>query len=219
MKTELLAITPNAEDVLWTAARTCTSYDPPDASIVPMAKKEALIKKVFDSGHWSVGEHVSLTYRITGITRACTHQAVRHRHMSFSQQSQRFVTEQEQLKFYMPESIKNSVFNLQYQSHMREAHALNERLRKAGVPAEDARMVTPNAALSSMILTTNLNGLVNFAKQRLCTRAQTEIRTLAKEMCDIAIKQIPLMEDYLQPKCVALGKCPESNSCGRILND
>ena len=88
-------------------------------------------------------------------------------------------------------------------------------LTEAGIPAEDARSVLPNAAATSMVVSMNLRELIHIANLRLCTRAQTEIRILVKRMCDELIKEEDWLKDYLVPKCERLGYCDEDKSCGR----
>ena len=86
---------------------------------------------------------------------------------------------------------------------------------QAGIPAEDARFVLPNAAASSLVASLNLRELIHLAQLRLCTRAQYEIRTMVKAMCDEIVKEEPWLKDYLVPKCEFFGFCDEHKSCGR----
>ena len=88
----------------------------------------------------------------------------------------------------------------------------------AGIPAEDARAVLPNATSSSLVVSLNLREMIHLANLRLCTRAQFEIRTMVKMMCDELIKQEPWLKDYLVPKCEKLGFCDADKSCGRKSN-
>ena len=89
-------------------------------------------------------------------------------------------------------------------------------LTEAGIPAEDARAVLPNAASTSMVASLNLREMIHLANLRLCTRAQYEIRMMVKAMCDELVKEEPWLKDYLVPKCVKLGYCDEDKSCGRV---
>ena len=86
---------------------------------------------------------------------------------------------------------------------------------EAGIPAEDARFVMPNAAASSLVASLNLREMIHLENLRLCSRAQYEIRMLVKGMCDALIAEEPWLKDYLVPKCEALGFCDEDKSCGR----
>ena len=90
------------------------------------------------------------------------------------------------------------------------------KLTEAGIPAEDARAVLPNATSTSMVASLNLRELIHLANLRLCTRAQKEIRILVKRMCDELIKEEPWLKDYLVPKCERFGFCDEDKSCGRV---
>ena len=87
---------------------------------------------------------------------------------------------------------------------------------EAGIPAEDARAVLPNAASTSIVASLNLREMIHLANLRLCTRAQYEIRSMIKMMCDELIKEEPWLKPYLVPKCERLGYCDEAKSCGRM---
>ena len=99
---------------------------------------------------------------------------------------------------------------------MEEISKLYCEFTEAGIPAEDARAVLPNAAASSIVASLNLREMIHLANLRLCTRAQYEIRTLIKMMCDELIKEEPWLKPYLVPKCERLGYCDEDKSCGRM---
>ena len=88
-------------------------------------------------------------------------------------------------------------------------------LTQAGIPAEDARAVLPNACATSMVISTNLRELIHVANLRLCTRAQQEIRMLISQMCNALTESEPWLKEYLVPKCERLGFCDEDKSCGR----
>ena len=185
----------NMLKTIYTAARTCYSADTPFNiynSTDDEEKMLKLIERVISSGHYSVIEHIQVTFAISNVSRACTHQFVRHRHMSFSQKSQRYVKEKGQFDYIIPPTIA-----------------------RAGIPAEDARAVLPNAASTSIVASLNLRELIHLANLRLCTRAQYEIRTMIRMMCDELIKEEEWLKPYLVPKCERLGYCDEDKSCGR----
>ena len=204
---------------IYTAARTCYSADTP-FNIYEGADNEEkmlnLIERVIGSGHYSVIEHIQVTFAISNVSRACTHQLVRHRHMSFSQKSQRYVKEKGQFDYIIPPTIaKNEELKAKFIDFMSEISQKYLEFTEAGIPAEDARAVLPNAAASSIVASLNLREMIHLANLRLCSRAQYEIRTMIKMMCDELIKSEPWLAKYLVPKCERLGYCDEDKSCGR----
>jgi len=211
------------EDILktvYTACKTCYSAKLP-VEIYDEApdndKMLALIKKVISSGHFSTIEHVQLSFAISNVSRACTHQLVRHRHMSFSQKSQRYVKEKGEFDYVIPSTIKgNPQLKEKFENFMEKTANLYQDFVNAGIPAEDARSILPNAAASSLVASLNLRELIHLANLRLCTRAQLEIRQMVKAMCNEVIKAEPWLADYLVPKCERLGYCDEDKSCGRF---
>ncbi len=209
----------NMLKTIYTAARTCYSADTPFNiynSTDDEEKMLKLIERVVSSGHYSVIEHIQVTFAISNVSRACTHQLVRHRHMSFSQKSQRYVKEKGQFDYIIPPTIeKNEELKTKFVNFMEEVSKLYTEFTEAGIPAEDARAVLPNAAASSIVASLNLREMIHLANLRLCTRAQYEIRTMVKMMCDELIKAEPWLKPYLVPKCERLGFCDEDKSCGR----
>ncbi len=206
---------------IYTACRTCYSADSPnDINNCDNAKDEEkalnLVRKVISSGHFSTIEHVQVSFAISGISRACSHQLVRHRHMSFSQKSQRYVREKGQFDYIVPPTIaKNPELEKEFDEFMAKISDFYLALTEKGIPAEDARFILPNATATSMVASLNLRELIHLANLRLCARAQAEIRVLVKMMCDELVKSEPWLKEYLVPKCERLGFCDEDKSCGR----
>lgn len=216
---KLISKPENMLKTIYTACRTCYSADTPlnifDKD-VDEEKMLNLIKRVIGSGHYSTIEHIQVSFAISNISRACTHQLVRHRHMSFSQKSQRYVQEKGQFDYLIPYSIeKNPELKSKFEEYMKQISNMYLELTEAGISAEDARAVLPNACSTSMVVSTNLRELIHVANLRLCTRAQTEIRNLVAGMCNALIEQEPWLKEYLVPKCERLGFCDEDKSCGR----
>lgn len=218
---KLISKPENMLKTIYTACRTCYSADSPINiyncdSASDEEKMLKLIKRVVSSGHYSTIEHIQVSFAISNISRACSHQLVRHRHMSFSQKSQRYVKEKGQFEYLIPDTIdKNPELKVKFDEFMSKISEFYLELTEAGIPAEDARAVLPNAASTSMVASLNLRELIHLANLRLCTRAQTEIRILVKRMCGELIKEEPWLKDYLVPKCERLGYCDEDKSCGR----
>lgn len=205
---------------VYAACRTCYSADSPFNiynSTDDEEKMLKLIERVISSGHYSTIEHIQVSFAISNVSRACTHQLVRHRHMSFSQKSQRYVKEKGQFDYIVPPTIeKNPELKENFEAFMSEISAKYQEFVDAGIPAEDARFVLPNAAASSMVASLNLREMIHLANLRLCTRAQYEIRMLVKAMCDELLKEEKWLKPYLVPKCERLGFCDEDKSCGRM---
>ena len=209
----------NMLKTVYTACRTCYSADYP-INIYESADDEEkmlkLIDRVLSSGHYSTIEHIQVSFAISNVSRACTHQLVRHRHMSFSQKSQRYVKEKGQFEYLIPPTIENdSKLKEEFIALMKEISDKYQEFVEAGIPAEDARSILPNATATSMVASLNLREMIHIANLRLCTRAQYEIRMMVKEMCNALIKEEPWLKPYLVPKCERIGFCDEDKSCGR----
>lgn len=205
---------------IYTACRTCYSAEAPFNIYEAAGDEEKMLKlieRVISSGHFSTIEHIQVSFAISNISRACSHQLVRHRHMSFSQKSQRYVKEKGQFDYLTPPTIeKNAELKAKYDEFMTKISEFYTELTQNGVPAEDARFVLPNAASTSMVVSLNLRELIHVANIRLCTRAQDEIRIMVNMMCKELVKEEKWLKKYLVPKCDRLGYCDEDKSCGRI---
>ena len=222
MNIELIAFTPSPESVCDLGAKVCVSYDMPEPDEDLKALGHALA-----SGHESVLEHATFTFAIEGISRACSHQLVRHRMASYSQQSQRYVN-MDGFDYVVPESIKDKeglwykekegTFTTSevYVELMDYISVLYARMIRAGIPEEDARYILPNACCTNIIVTMNARELRHFFSLRLCTRAQWEIRQLAEKMLDCVREVAPALFDDVGPRCKALGYCPEAKGCGKM---
>lgn len=136
--------------------------------------------RCFNDGHMSVFEHVTVTFEIEGISRACSHQLVRHRHIAFTQESQRYVTMDFDLDYIYP-SLQDEAYNV-YREALKKADDAYHDLIKLGVKPEDVRYILPNAAPTKLIVTTNLASLAYFYKVRTDPHAQWEIQMLARSM-------------------------------------
>jgi thymidylate synthase (FAD) len=146
-------------------------------------KDTKLIRNVIAKGHDSTLEHIVFSFDISGISRACSHQLVRHRMASYSQRSQRYVSEDE-FEYVVPSTISSNNNNAmgEYLNTMLVLNQSYQKLKELGIPKEDARFVLPNACETSLIMTINARSLRNFFKLRMDKHAQWEIRELAMEM-------------------------------------
>ena len=221
LRVALISKPENILKTIYTACKTCYSAKLPIEIFDEAPENDkmlSLIEKVISSGHYSTIEHIQLTFAISNVSRACTHQLVRHRHISFSQKSQRYVREKGGIDYIIPEKIKNSAqLKKKFEDFINATSDLYQEFLDAGIPAEDARSILPNAASSSLIASLNLRELIHLANLRLCTRAQLEIRLMVKAMCDEVIKTESWLSDYLVPKCIRFGYCDEEKSCGSMI--
>ncbi|SET01850.1 FAD-dependent thymidylate synthase [Anaerobranca gottschalkii] len=219
MKVELLSYTPNCEEIVALAARLCYSADDITEIKSKMEGERGvkLIEKLLDLGHESPFEHISFTFGISGVSRALTHQLVRHRIASYSQKSQRYVSEKN-FEYIIPPKIKNNPeANKIYQQLMVEIGEKYEKLVELGIKNEDARYVLPNSCETKIVVTMNARSLFNFFKHRTCVRAQWEIRALANEMLKLVKEKAPTVFKNAGANCQWLGFCPEGDmSCGKV---
>jgi thymidylate synthase (FAD) len=192
IKVELMAITPDAEDVIERACRTCYlsfhRYDPPSST-------EELIKKVIQRGHHSVLEHAMATFRIKGGSRVFTHEMVRHRLMSPSQESQRYVEygKTKQFEFVLPPTVQKTDFAGRFEQLAASAYELYQEMVKADVPKEDARYILPNATTSEIVISANFRELRHIFEIRCVERAHWEIREICLEILRIMKKEAPIV--------------------------
>ncbi|MBE5786707.1 MAG: FAD-dependent thymidylate synthase [Clostridiales bacterium] len=223
LKVQLIAHTPDPEKTCALAARTCYSALDMDRLQQLVAEKDQqdFLRRVIASGHLSVLEHASFTFSIEGVSRALLAQVTRHRIASFSVQSQRYVSLAEGFQYIIPDRIRDlgeeSV--QEFESQMAQMHTWyqqwQERLGKGEGSNEDARFVLPNACETHITMTMNARELLHFFSLRCCSRAQWEIRAMAREMLRLCKQVSPVIFESAGPGCVS-GPCPEgAKSCGK----
>lgn len=230
LNVKLLDVTENALALIYSACRQCYAEEFAGDIYEKIkdddAKQAAFIKKIIASGHESPLEHVKFTFAIEGVSRALTHQLVRHRMASYSQQSQRYVKEND-FDYILPPSIEanplarsefEKIMDLIQNSYTRISGFLAEKGISGEAANQDARFVLPQAAETKIIVTMNCRELLHFFKHRCCSRAQWEIRKLAEKMLADCKKSLPLLFSKAGAKCSSLGFCPEGArfSCGRF---
>lgn len=186
MKVELVDITADAENLIADSARVCYQSHAKDES-----SNTKLVEKLRSLGHLSTFEHAKATFKVSGISRACSHQLVRHRHFSFSQLSQRYVDETN-FAYVTPKTIgdKADASNA-YVEFMKQVHGTYKKLVELGVPREDARFVLPNATETEIVVTANFRALREFIEIRKSEKAQWEIRQLAERMLALLMEKAP----------------------------
>ena len=219
MQVKLLRYTPEPEKTVAMSARLC--YSPIGAAQLEekITDEQAakLVRKLVEMGHFSTLEHVSFTFAIEGVSRVLTHQLVRHRIASYSQQSQRYVKEHD-FETILPLSIAaRPAEREKFEKLMGEIRNLYTEWTEMGIPAEDARYILPNAAETKIVVTMNVRSLYNFFSLRCCTRAQWEIRALAEKMLAEVKEVAPVLFEKAGPSCVTNGICTEgAMTCGRL---
>lgn len=232
MRVELLAHTPEPLSLIYAAFRQCyhagfvaDMWPRLLAGEISFAKQEEFVGSVMESGHVSPIEHVSFTFAVSGVSRALTHQLVRHRIASFSQQSQRYVDGGDFEHVLPPAIAKDPEAKRRFTACMEEIgtayrdlkEILERNGRKGSAANEDARFVLPQAAASRIVFTMNCRSLLNFFEHRCCTRAQWEIRFMAGSMLALCREVLPAVFRHAGARCERLGFCPEGEkfTCGR----
>lgn len=231
LKILLLRYTPNPEETVAMAAKLC--YSPSDIDNlkekIEAKDQKNFVEKLMKMGHLSPIEHASFTFAIEGISRACSHQLVRHRLASYSQQSQRYVSEKSgdegTFDYIIPPVIAEDEDTKKiFEDFMKEAQRVYDllinRLSERGIRGEsanqDARFVLPNAAETKIMVTMNARELLHFFRMRCCNRAQWEIRQMAEEMLRLVKKVSPVIFKKAGPACL-YDPCPEGEySCGKL---
>lgn len=223
MNIELISYTELGEKACGVAAKTCTSSGMPSMD----DDNSKSLMHALSSGHDSITEHWTATFAIEGISRACSHQLVRHRMASYSQQSQRYV-KMEGFEYVEPESYLEPdepvwspaqgemapVYKAYYKL-MNDIHVLYSEMIRVGIPEEDARYILPNACKTNIIVTMNARELRHFFSLRCCERAQWEIKQVADMMLALVREVAPTLFEDAGARCKQLGYCPEKKGCGK----
>ena len=202
MKVTLIQATEKPIETIATIASICYDSDPKNYL--------GLVKHLYRNGHHSVFEHIYFTFKIEGISRACSHQLVRHRHCSFTQRSQRYCSEDGFNYVTPPTFEENPDFRGDFMMDMDCLNRWYKVYQEENIPNEDARYILPNACATDMYLSCNLRELIHICNERLCTRAQWEIRDLVKKMVELVDPDLKFM---FVPKCQS-GRIICNSPCG-----
>ena len=218
LRVELLQHNAEPEKIAALAAKLCYS----GADLADLQEKVTndeqtdFIKKLIGMGHFSVFEHVSFTFGVEGVSRALTHQLVRHRLASYSQKSQRYVKAGEKFPFIMPHTVaENSEAQEIFNETINQISKAYNKLLDLGMPAEDARYLLPNACETKIIVTMNARELLHFFALRSCNRAQWEIRELSDKMLALCYRVAPAIFENAGPGCVNKGCTEGKFTCGQ----
>lgn len=242
MKVKLIQYTKEPEKVVTSAAKLCYSKVGVDGIVEDLTdeKVQKFVSMIMDLGHQSTVEHVNFTFAIEGVSRVLTHQLVRHRIASYSQQSQRYV-KLDQFEYIIPPSIEEIceakekfiaameddqkkydelveiLKKKHYEAFVQEGKSEKQAKRMAEKKAiEDSRYVFPNACETKIVVTMNARTLFNFFHHRCCQRAQWEIRELARKMLMLVRQVAPNIFKNAGPSCLN-SVCPEgAMTCGKI---
>lgn len=217
MNVELLQYPENPERAVATAARLC--YAPVGAAelmeTMPPERVKSVLSTIMKSGHFSTLEHVSYTFAVDGVSRALTHQLVRHRLASFNQQSQRYVKFSDGVETVKPHTVEeNEEASRVFDEAIKAVIEGYQKLLDMGIPAEDARYLLPNAAETKIVITMNIRELLHFFSLRCCNRAQWEIREMAHKMLELVRPTASYIFMDAGAPCIR-GNCPEGKmTCG-----
>lgn len=209
LKVELVRYTNDPILAMESAASNCYNSKP--------SANGKIVKQCYNSGHLSVMEFAQFHFHIEGVSRALLAQITRHRTGKFEVRSQRYCVE-DGFEYVTPKTISNNnSANTIYDNIIKRIQTSYDDLISIGVPAEDARMILPNACCTVIDCSFDFRNLMHFFNERLCTRAQWEIRELAQKMRNCIIEVCPELKSYCVPKCEAhdIAFCPEHKSCGR----
>ncbi len=213
----VLSHSPDPERTVALAARLCYSARGVEELHRDLSGEEVgkLLDKLLAMGHLSALEHAQFALGVEGISRACSHQLVRHRIASYSQQSQRYVRLREVCAVLPPALEERPPLAGEFRERLEELWEFYARMVDAGIEPEDARYILPNACETKIVVSMNARELLHFFSLRLCRRAQWEIRALALEMLRVVRPLAPRLFRSAGPGCVR-GGCPEgSYSCGQ----
>lgn len=219
MEVTLISYTPEPDKTVAMSARLC--YSPVGAAelaeTMTPEQVEKLVGKIVEMGHLSTLEHASFSFAIEGVSRVLTHQLVRHRIASYSQQSQRYVKEHD-FEYILPPSVAASpAAKEMFENLMERIRGTYDELVAMGVHQEDARYCLANATETKIVVTMNARALHHFFELRCCNRAQWEIRRLAEAMLAEVRKVAPVLFKKAGPSCVTARYCGEGAlTCGRL---
>lgn len=211
--------------VIYAAYRQCYSKDTADNLMYNGKHIKDIYKFIqtcMDKGHLSPLEHISVTFAINGVPRAITHQLVRHRMASYSQQSQRY-NEMEGVEVeevvYLPEDVIEYLKFHGWYADVSKILDVYHHMVDDGIPKENARFILPEGTRSNLVMTANLRSWLNICNQRLCGSAQDEIREVIGLVGTKLITMFPFLEGFVGPKCIRADKCLDGKNKGELCEE
>jgi thymidylate synthase (FAD) len=228
-KVTLIRATHQPEELIASAGKLCYAHNTKHIFNSDSKESGQFVQKLKKMGHTSPLEHTIFSFYLEGISRAMTHQLVRHRIASYSQRSQRYV-DHKNFEYIVPPDLEGKKLEIdgkhidaityfkQTMDLINERYIkLRDALGQSGEKVnEDARYILPNACETKILVTMNARELLHFFEERLCMRAQWEIRHVADEMLKLVKEICPAVFGRTGPKCLRLKGCPEGvKSCGK----
>ena len=210
-KVTLMSYTLHMVQLIYSAYRQCYSKEKKKKIFIDADEDLSdfyadFVRNCMKRGHLSPLEHATFTFNIQGCSRVCTHQLVRHRLASYSQQSQRYVkVNVDDDPCVIPESIKT--LDPKFKDKLSIIYSMYKVLVEKGVPQEDARYILPEGTRTNIVVTMNLRELLHFFNERLCSKAQDEIREVANAMAGLVIEVEPWLREFIGPKCQGRDAC------------
>lgn len=199
---------------IYAGYRICYSADT-EPCVAEPDEMEAFIRRMLSAArpHESPLEHASFTFFIT-CSRSCSHQFVRHRIASFSQQSQRYVKLGD-VRVILPEAIRTNEKIMPWlEKHMAGVEKAYARMLELDIPPEDARAILPNMTATQLTMTMNCRELLHFFEERCCFRAQAEIRSIAHSMLAQCREVLPAVFESAGMPCLKSKRCMQPKACG-----
>lgn len=198
----------NARQSLSFAAKLCYGQENEE---ITATDRDNLLIKILEAKHWSILEHANASFYITNVSRNFTHQFVRHRHMSFAQQSFHYTVAKD-MRIPALECDKLGLNDLM-EAAFRHAFDFYNELIKKGMPKEEARHVLPTGLATKIVATANIREWVQFVSIRTCSVNCMEIREVAIQIRKILVNELHILEKYLGPSCYINGQCFEGKKC------
>lgn len=196
-------------DVVEQAACVCYNSEP--------TPEHRIAKACYRDGHWSTLEHISFTFHVKGVSRALLAQLSRHRHISLSVASQRYISYEDGFDYVNPFTKDTDSYN-SFESDMEVLRDYYKKYIHSGEKTENARAILPNACCTELYLTANARALIEMSSKRLCSRAQMEIREMFQKMKEQVLIYSPEIGEWMVPQCERNKDypfCPERKSCGK----
>jgi len=183
---------------------------------------EALVKRVWDSGHRSIARHGMISFEVEGVSQSLLRQLSRHPHINLTVKSSRYCDMTEEIQNgVVPPFAKETERAILIRNYDIACNYYEALLNATGYTTEQrhelAKLVIPLGATLTLTLSGNYQAMYEFLQLRICARAEWEIRELAKILTGLCKIWLPVTFEKLDCKGVEMGRCPEHESCGKEL--